>query len=216
MPKEIENLKFIGINGSERVGGNASHAYRFLTTVLADEGVELEVVNVSSLRLEPCGACGDCNFRTVPCAIDDGLAQLLPRLAACDGLIFSAPVHGFGPSPTLPTFIERIGTGHLRFNRLLTNKVGGAFVTGRRYSHVETYNYLLQHLLLNRMIVPGSGFPPALFGDKSGEVLDDEEGMEMLRRMAVRMARLAKVLRGHRQLSGTDLLAEDSFSERDR
>lgn len=216
MAKQRERIKFIGINGSERAEGNGAHAYGFLETVLAEEDVDLEVVNVWDMDLRPCGACGDCNFRSSPCAVDDALPGLIPKLAACDGVIFSAPVHGFGPSPTLPTFIERIGTGHLRFDRVLTNKVGGAFVTGRRYSHVETYNYLLQHLLLNRMILPGAGFPPVLFGDAAGEVLADTEGMEMLRRMAVRMARLARLLRHYAELGGHDLLAEESFSERDR
>ena len=216
MALENKNLTFIGVNGSERPNGNGAYAYRHLKEVRSEEGVSLEVINVWDLDLDPCGACGDCNFRAVPCEVDDGLAELIPRLASADGIILSAPVHGFGPSPTLPTFIERIGTGHLRFNRVLTNKVGGAFVTGRRYSHVETYNYLIQHLLLNRMIVPGAGFPPVLFGDKTGEVAFDEEGMEMLDRMARRMARLAKILKSHREEVGEDWLAEESFSERDR
>ena len=40
--------------------------------------------------------------------------------------------------------------------------------------------------------------------------------MEMLDRMARRMARLAKILKSHREEVGEDWLAEESFSERDR
>lgn len=212
----LEPLQFIGLNGSERPNGNSVHAYRFIRSVLTDEGADLEVVNLWELGLRPCGACGDCNFRSTPCAVPDDLPALVRRLAATDAVIFSVPVHGFGPAPTMPTFLERIGTGHLRFNRVLTNKVGGAFVTGRRYSHVETHSYLLQHLLLNRMVVPGAGFPAVLFGDHEGEVMGDTEGLEMLRRMTVRMVRLARVLKEHRDLTGTDALQESTFSERDR
>ena len=208
-------LKFIGLNGSERPNGNAVHAYRHIGQILEREGADLEVVDLWAMDLRPCGACGDCNFRQTPCEVADSLPALIPKLASADALIFSTPVHGFASAPTMPTFIERIGTGHLRFQRVLTNKVGGAFVTGRRYSHVETYSYLLHHLLLNRMIVPGAGFPPVLFGDKEGEVMADAEGLEMLQRMVVRMVRMARLLREHRDLTGRDALCEDTFGERD-
>ncbi|MFD5970759.1 flavodoxin family protein [Streptomyces sp. NPDC058783] len=209
-------LKFLALNGSERPDGNIVHALRRVEEILAGQQADLEVVRLWDLRLSPCGPCGDCNFRTRPCALDDGLRPLIDRMAAADALIYATSVHGFGSAPTMPTFIERSGTGHLRFDRVLTNKVGGVLVTGRRYSHVETHNHLLNNVLLNRMIVPGHGFPSVLFGNEKGEVLGDEEGMEMLRRMVIRMARLARVLREHRELTGADLLADEYAGERDR
>ncbi|MEU1849980.1 flavodoxin family protein [Streptomyces sp. NPDC019990] len=209
-------LKFLALNGSERPDGNIAHALRRVEEILTGQQADLEVVRLWDLRLTPCGPCGDCNFRTRPCDIDDGLRPLIDRMAAADALIYATSVHGFGSAPTMPTFLERSGTGHLRFHRVLTNKVGGVLVTGRRYSHVETHNQLLNNVLLNRMIVPGHGFPCVLFGNQKGEVLGDEEGMEMLRRMVVRMVRLARVLREHRELTGTDLLADEYAGERDR
>ncbi|MFJ5116010.1 flavodoxin family protein [Streptomyces sp. NPDC088551] len=211
-----KRLRFLALNGSERPDGNITHALGQVEKILAGEDADLEVVRLWDLRLSPCGPCGDCNFRSSPCEIEDGLPALIERMAAADALIYATSVHGFGSAPTMPTFLERSGTGHLRFDRVLTNKVGGVFVTGRRYSHVEVHNQLLDNVLLNRMIVPGYGFPAVLFGNEKGEVLTDEEGMEMLRRMVVRMARLARVLREHRQLTGTDLLADEFAGERDR
>jgi 2-amino-4-deoxychorismate dehydrogenase len=209
-------LKFLALSASERPDGNIARALEHAAVVLDAEGADLRVVRLYDLDIRPCGPCGDCNFRSTPCAVQDGLPDLINTMSEADALIYAAPVHGFAAAPTMPAFLERSGTGHLRFNRVLTNKVGGVLVTGRRYSHVETYNQLLQNVLLNRMIVPGYGFPAVLFGDEKGEVLEDEEGMEMFRRMLVRMARLARVLAEHRALTGTDLMAEESPGERHR
>lgn len=184
--------------------------------LLDQEGADLEVVRLWDLDIRPCGACGDCNFRNEPCSVDDGVRDVVACMAGADALLYCVAVHGYGVAPTMSAFLERSGTGHLRFDRVLTNKVGGAIVAGRRYSHVETYNQVLQNILLNRMIVPGYGFPAVLFGNDKGEVLEDEEGMEMLSRMLRRMVRLSRVLSEHRLLTGEDLLAEEVRSERHR
>ncbi len=214
--RDGDGLRILAVNGSERPDGNNTAALRYAGEVLAGRGVDLEVVRLWDLDLTPCGPCGDCNFRTEPCAVQDDVAGVVDRMAAADGIIYATSVHGFGTSPKMPAFIERSGTGYLRFDRRLTNKVGGVIVTGRRYSHVETYGHLLHNVLLNRMLVAGYGFPATLFGDEAGEVLNDEEGMEMLTRMLHRMVDLMTVLREHRELTGRDAMAVDVASERAR
>jgi multimeric flavodoxin WrbA len=207
---------FLAINGSERPAGNIAAALEVAREQLGRRGVGLEVVRLWDLDMTPCGPCGDCNFRTQACELKDDVAGVVEQMKHADGIIYATSVHGFGTSPKMPAFIERSGTGYLRFDRALTNKVGGAIVTGRRYSHVETYSHLLHNLLLNRMIVPGYGFPATLHGDHAGEVLQDEEGMEMMSRMLDRMVDLMVVLREHRELTGRDGLAVDIPSERAR
>jgi len=208
--------KFLAINGSERPDGNNSIALEYAGEVLAGRGVDLEIVRLWDLDMTPCGPCGDCNFRTQPCALDDDVAGVVDRMAESDGIIYATSVHGFSSSPKMPAFIERSGTGYLRFNRRLTNKVAGIIVTGRRYGHVETYGTLLHNVLLNRMLVAGYGFPATLHGDEAGEVLEDEEGMEMLTRMLHRMVDLMTVVTEHRELTGTDALDVEVSSERAR
>ncbi len=207
---------FLALNGSERPDGNNTVALQHARELLDTRGVDLEVVRLWDLDMTPCGPCGDCNFRDRPCEVQDDVAGVVDRMAAADGILYATSVHGFGTSPKMPAFIERSGTGYLRFDRRLTNKVGGVIVTGRRYSHVETHAHLLYNVLLNRMLVAGYGFPAVLFGDEAGEVLQDEEGMEMLDRMLHRMVDLMTVVREHRELTGRDLLAVDVASERHR
>ncbi|MBP2703226.1 flavodoxin family protein [Microbispora sp. RL4-1S] len=209
-------IKILAINASERKDGNNTVILDYARRLLAMRGAELEVVRLWELTMTPCGPCGDCNFRTTPCEVRDDVAGVVERMVAADGIIYATPIHGYSAAPLMPAFIERSGTGYLRFDRRLTNKVAGVIVTGRRYGHVETFSNLVLNALLNRMIVAGFGFPSVAFGNQVGEVLEDEEGMEMITRMLNRMVDLITVLREHRELTGHDALAVEVPNERAR
>lgn len=210
-----DRLRFVAINGSYRREGNGTDLLEHARDVLAREGVDLDIIQLGDHDIRGCGPCGDCNARTTPCQVRDATADIVDTMASSDGVIFCAPVQGFGLGSKMQAFIERAGVGHLRFDRRLTNKVGLAIVVGRRYSHMSTYNHLVDNLLLNRMIVIGAGFPPIFYGNHPGEALLDEEGIEMLDRALRRMAGLAHVLDQHRTHTGTDVLAEVERTERD-
>jgi multimeric flavodoxin WrbA len=213
---KTSRMRVVALNGSERKNGNNAAVLRYAGDVLRERNIDLSVIRLQELDMTPCGPCGDCNFRTTPCAVNDDVRAAVGQMAAADGIIYATPVHGFGSGPLMPTFLERSGTGYLRFDRRLTNKVAGIIVTGRRYSHVETHSYLVNHVLLNRMILVGAGFPSVLHGNAAGEVLRDEEGMEMVTRMLHRMADMMALLQEHRTLTGRDGLAMTVRTERDR
>ncbi|ABE53920.1 NADPH-dependent FMN reductase [Shewanella denitrificans OS217] len=196
-----EQIKYVAINGSPRIDGNNARVLEWATHYLKEQGVTLEVFSLAQANIQPC-MCGDCNFRNSPCEQNDDAAHAVSLMEASDGVIYASPVHGFGSTPLMSTFLERVGTGFLRHNRTLTNKVAGVLVTGRRMGHVEVYNQMLQCALLNRMIVTGYGFPAMLVGDKKGEVLGDEEGMEMVRRMLDRMVSMTRLIREYETLTG--------------
>jgi multimeric flavodoxin WrbA len=206
-------IRFAAVNGSERTCGNTADILAYCGDLLAARGAALDVINVAELAITPCGPCGDCLTRTEPCAVDDGVPAAVRRLVDADGVIFAAPVHGFGTAGLMQGFIERAGVGHLRFTRPLTNKVGGVIVVGRRYSHTEVYTHLLLNTLLNRMIVVGSGFPAIVYGDQPGEALHDDEGLDMAARMVQRMLDMAELLAEHRRLTGADVLVPPDDTE---
>ncbi|CDL81781.1 flavodoxin family protein [Xenorhabdus szentirmaii] len=209
-------IRYVAINGSERVDGNNAHALEWSKYYLEKQDVILDIFSLAKFKIEPCGACGDCNFRNEPCIQNDDAARAIHLMEASDGVIFACAVHGFGATPLMSAFLERVGTGFLRHNRTLTNKVAGVMVTGRRMGHVEVYNQMLQCALLNRMILVGYGFPAILMGDKKGEVLRDQEGMEMLRRMLDRMVSMTRLIREYEHLTGQKALQVLEPGERHR
>lgn len=204
-----EPVHILAISGSERAGGNTDQVLGYGAELAARYGARLSVLALRDHHIVPCGQCGDCNGRTAPCLVRDDVAALVERMCAADALIYAVPVHGFGPAQLMQTFIERSGVGHLRFHRPLANKVGGAVVICRRYNDMQVYQQLLLNMLLNRMVVVGSGFPAVLRGGARNRPLEDIEGVQAMDRMIERMVGMVRLLRATpperlRWLAGTE------------
>lgn len=185
----------VGIAGSPRPGGNTDLAMERAGNTAIRLGFAFQVIQLRDFHIEPCGSCGECNTRTSICAEADDVSWIVERLLLADGIIYAAPVYGFGTSHLMQMFIERAGVGYLRFTRPLRNKVGAAIVTARRYSHLHAYNQLVLNMLLNQLIVPGSGFPCILHGGRPGKALDDTEGMASVEQTVTRMVEVIAALR---------------------
>lgn len=207
-------IRLLGISGSKRAGGNTDQALGYAARVAAEYDAELSITYLRDHHIEPCGSCGNCNDRTSPCGRRDDVPQIVEAMTDADGIIYAVPVHGFGMAHLMQIFIERAGVGFLRFRRPLANKVGGVVVIGRRYAHSHVHAQLVSNLLLNRMILIGSGFPPSLFAGGSGEVWDDTEGLAALQCMVTRMIDMARLIKGYTQV--TQGLALPPFEENER
>ena len=187
--------RVVCLNGSENPGGATGAVLERFSDELRSRGVESIVVPLASADISGCGPCGDCNLRTEQCALQDDVEDIVRQMVEAEGVVYASPVHGFGLAAPMQTFIERAGVGHLRFSRPLADKVGGALVVGRRYAHSAVLNQLHQNILLNRMILPGSGYP-AIVRTEQGDPDLDHEGMAAVRAMAIRMVEVIFQLRG--------------------
>ncbi|MET8122541.1 flavodoxin family protein [Micromonospora sp. NPDC005189] len=195
----------VAINGSERVGGNTAEVLKYAAGRFAARGVRLDVVGLARKTFTSCGPCGECNTRTEPCLLRDDMPDIVRRMVEADGIIYATPVHGFGTASMMQQFIERAGVGYLRFERPLTNKVAGVVVVGRRYSHVDVHAQLLHNVMLNRMLLAGSGFPAVIHAGERGEALADREGVDAVTRLVDRMTDLIQLLHEHRRITGHGL-----------
>jgi len=195
-------VRMVAINGSERVDGSTAACLRRARDHLRERGADLQVIHLATHRITRC-RCGRCNSRPDPCPVDDDVVDIVGELMRSEAVLYAAPVYGFGTSAVMQTFIERAGVGQLRFSRPLTNKVGGALVVGRRYSHSAVHAQLVNNLLLNQMILPGSGFPALVHAGGSQVVDHDFEGLDSMLRMLDRMVELALALRRSPLAPGT-------------
>ncbi|MFJ5774443.1 flavodoxin family protein [Streptomyces sp. NPDC093094] len=209
-----ERPVILGISGSERAGGNTDLALAYAGELVRDRGAEFQAVYLREHRILPCSPCRDCNNRTSPCALPDDMPAIIDRMRQADGIIYAVPVHGFGLAHLMQIFIERAGVGYLRFERPLANKVGGIIVTARRYSDASVHNQLVDNLLLNRMILVGSGFPALLRNTSQEPGLNDREGVDALERMAHRMVDMTLLLNRHKATTGEPVLPLDDQNER--
>lgn len=204
----------LAICGSTRVGGNTDQILQYAKEVALQKNANLSVLNLRDFNISACGQCGDCNYRENPCDFHDDMLKITERMSKADGIIYAVPVHGFGMGHLMQIFIERAGVCYLRFDRPLTNKVGGAIVTGRRYNHQHVYSQLVSNILLNRMIMVGSGFPALLHAGKTNEAFDDLEGMDSVRRMVERMVDMVSVMKRYSRMTNDTFLTYNEANER--
>ncbi|MCT2586801.1 flavodoxin family protein [Actinophytocola gossypii] len=195
--------KIVAINGSER-DGNTADVLRHAAKTAEARDVEFEAVDLRAISMTRCGPCGDCNDRLVRCAQTDDVPVVVDKMIEADGLIYAAPVHGFGTSSLMQTFIERAGVGYLRFDRPLSNKVAGIVAVARRYSAGTITAQLIANVLLNRMILVGAGFPAEVHALHRGDAAEDEEGLTNVTRMVDRMIDMILLLKDYQRLSGKD------------
>jgi multimeric flavodoxin WrbA len=203
----------VAINGSER-DGNTADVLRYAASVAEKNGATLEAIDLRNINMLRCGPCGNCNDRVIRCEQTDDVPGVVDKMIAADGVIFAAPVHGFGTASLMQTFIERAGVGYLRFDRPLANKVAGIISVARRYSGGEVWAQLTVNALLNRMIIIGSGFPSEVHALHRGDALKDDEGLTNVGRMVERMIDMITVLNEHRELTGNEVLAIGVRNER--
>jgi len=88
--------------------------------------------------------------------------------------------------------LQRIGRVSMRNDNFLSWKVGGPIAVARRGGQTSTLQEMLMFFFISDMIVPGSTYWNMVFGHAPGEVQDDEEGMETIRRFGYNVATLIK------------------------
>jgi multimeric flavodoxin WrbA len=109
--------RILAINASHR--GDKGYT-RFLIDRLfaaaAAAGAECEVVSLANHKINRCLACGVCHTPAhyLKCAYTgkDDAAMIFGKMACADIIVYATPVHVFGMSGLLKTFLDRMyGTG---------------------------------------------------------------------------------------------------------
>lgn len=211
---DIKPVELLAICGSTRIGGNTDQILQYSNEIAIHRGANLSVLNLREYNISPSGTCGDCNYRERACGLTDDMLYIVQMMQKAEGIIYAVPVHGFGMGHLMQMFIERSGVCYLRFERPLTNKVGGAIITGRRYNHQHVHSQIVNNILLNRMILVGSGFPALLHAGQASEVFSDLEGLDSVRRMINRMIDMISAMKHYSQITNHSFLQCEEENER--
>lgn len=194
-------MKVIGINGSARRDGNTAILIEEVLKVLRSKGIETELIQLSGNDIRGCTDCGTCfKMKNGRCAIeDDCVNDVVERLMGADGIVLGSPVYMANVTPSIKALMDRVGRVSKANNFLLRRKVGSAVVAVRRAGGMTTFNALMDFLLVNQMIVPGSSYWNIGIGRDPGDVLKDDEGMETMRVLGENMAWTLDVLRSYKR-----------------
>jgi multimeric flavodoxin WrbA/putative sterol carrier protein len=83
-----------------------------LRNPLANEGFDLQAINLADHEVEYCTGCGFC-MEKGKCWIDDDHRGIVSKLLAADGIILACPVYFFNVTAQMKAFIDRsLAYGH--------------------------------------------------------------------------------------------------------
>lgn len=182
-------MKVLFLNGALRRGGTTESSIEYCIDYIKEnyQDVNTDVVYLNEEEIRNCDSCYHCD-REQQCDKRDDLSGIIGKMISSDIIIYCFPVCAFGLSSVMQRFLERAGVGYLRFERPLKNKIAATIITGRRYSHELAWGQISLNIMLNKMILLGSGFCPFIRNDgkEQGRQISDEEGLTALREMVDR------------------------------
>lgn len=181
-------MKVLIINGSPRARGNTAVAVRDLEAVFAEEGVEVETIQIGTKDIRGCVACGKCG-ELGHCVFDDIVNEVAEKLKEADGLVLATPVYYASANATLIALLDRLFySAHFD----LTMKVGASVACARRGGCSATYDELNKYFGISGMPIASSNYWNSIHGRLPGEAEADAEGRQTMRTLARNMTFLMK------------------------
>lgn len=189
-------MKVVAFNGSPHAEGNTWHALKMVTAELEREGIETEIVHVGNKVIRGCIACGQCaQNKNERCVLPgDEVNEWLQKMKQADGIILSSPVHYAAVAGTMKSFLDRAFYVAGVNDGMLRHKVGAAVVAVRRSGGLPTFDQLNNFLNYAEMLLPTSNYWNVIHGRAPGEVVRDEEGVQIMRVLGKNMAWLLKLV----------------------
>lgn len=188
-------MKIVAINGSPRKNGNTAQCLEAVGREVEAAGVDFQVFQPGP-NVRPCMACYHClNTGSLRCVRDDdGVNGIIAACIEADGILLASPVYHGGVAGGMKCVLDRLMLAAGCGDNQLRHKVGGALCTLRRSGGMETYQQLLGTMDAMEMVIVTSDYWGAVHGADPGEVLEDEEGMAVARKLGRNMAWMVKVL----------------------
>jgi len=183
-------MKVLMINGSPHKEGCTYTALREIEKELIALGFETEIVHIGTKPIRGCIGCDKCSGGR--CIFnDDILNQMLDLAESADAYIFGSPVHYAAASGALTSLLDRFfyagGSIH-------DCKPGAAIVSCRRGGATAAFDQLNKYFTIRNMPVVSSQYWNMVHGNTPEEVLQDLEGMQIMRTLGRNMAWLLRCI----------------------
>lgn len=186
-------MKVIAINGSPRKNGNTTQALQIMSEELNRQGIEVETLQIGQMEIHGCIGCGycwtsegnQCRFK------EDIVNEAAKKMREADGFILASPTYYAGIAGTMKAFLDRVfytSSGYFRY------KVATSISVVRRSGGVNVVHQLNDYLHLAETVLPPSQYWTTVYGMDKGEIHEDKEGVQTIRKNAAAMAWLLKTL----------------------
>lgn len=187
-------MKVLLLNGSPHEKGCTYTALDQIADALRGDGVEAEILWLGKEAVISCQACGACR-KLGKCVYNDIVNEIAEKMDECDGLIIGSPVHYAGASGQTTSVMDRL---FYSASKRLRYKPGAAIVSARRGGTTAAFDQLNKYFTIAQMPVVSSRYWNMVHGNTPEQVLQDEEGVAIMRTLGHNMAWLLKCLQAGR------------------
>jgi multimeric flavodoxin WrbA len=183
-------MKVLAFNGSPHEDGVVYGGLSVLGEELERAGIAVELIHVGHEKIRGCIDCRKCR-KLGRCVFDDDpVNRCAEKLKEADGFVLGSPVYYGGVAGTFKSFLDRLffPGPDLRY------KAGAAVVSLRRSGGIAAYQQLNNYLNLVQAVIVPSIYWNVIHGNNAGELLEDGEGLQIMRVTGRNMAWLIKIL----------------------
>lgn len=187
------------LNGSPHEHGCTYTALSIVADELKKQGVDSKIIWLGNSPIRGCIGCACCK-ETHKCVFDDDAVNTIAdQLKDAEGYVFGAAVHYASPNGAMIAAMDRL---FYSAGKYMKNKPAAAVVSARRAGTTASFDVLNKYITINNMIMVPSSYWNMVHGNKPEDVLQDEEGVTIMRAIGSDMAWLVKLLASAK---GTDL-----------
>lgn len=191
-------MKVLLINGSPHANGCTFTALSIVAEELQKNGIETEIVHIGNKDIRGCIACGKCT-ELGRCVFNDMVNEVAPKFEQADGLVVGSPVYYAGPNGTLTNLLDRLFFSTPFDKRM---KVGAAVVSARRGGTTAAFDRLNKYFTISEMPIASSRYWNMVHGHTPEDVMQDEEGVQIMRILGRNMAFLICAIAAERERNG--------------
>lgn len=186
-------MKVIAINGSPRKNGNTIQALKIMADELEGQGIEVEIIQIGHLNIRGCIGCGYCRTSEENQCVfkDDIVNDVAKKMREADGFILASPTYYAGIAGTMKAFLDRV---FYTSSKYFKYKVATSISVVRRAGGVDVVHQLNNYLNLAQTVMPPSQYWTIAYGLAKGEVIQDKEGIQTIRKNARSMAWLLNII----------------------
>lgn len=186
-------MKVVMVNGSRREKGCTYTALTIIAEVLNAAGIETELFYIGKAAMN-----------------SEEMTEMVKKVAAAvkeaDGFIVGSPVYYASPSGEVISFMDRLfgmAEADLRF------KPAAAIASARRAGTTATLDVLNKYFLYDQMPMVSSRYWNMVHGSKPEDVLQDAEGVQIMKTVGNNMAWLLRSIEAGKQAGVPQPVAED-------
>lgn len=184
-------MKVLLINGSPHAHGCTYTALSEIEKTLHEEGLETELFQLGAEPIRGCSGCGAC-FRSGSsrCIFhDDPVNRALDLAESCDGFVFGSPVHYASAGGAITSLMDRM---FYAASSVMRGKPAAAIVSARRAGTTAAIDQLNKYFTISGMPIAPSQYWPMVHGNTPEQVMQDEEGLQIMRHLARNLAWMVK------------------------